>query len=496
MSDSGSRAGGSLADASIGRSAVRGTVFAYVARYGGQGLGFISTIVLARTLSQEQFGLAGFALVVTGFLDILRGLGIGAAVIYLGDEPRRRDTAFQLAVVSGMALYAITWGIAPLAASFFGDYRVTEMTRVVALTFPIAALSTVHRALLDKRLAFGRRLVPELGRGAGKAAVAIVLALAGFGAWSIVWGQVAGVAVESMLLWRSLSWRPSLRVHRGQAGPLLGYGWRSALVDLFGVLLLNVDYLIVGKIMGASALGLYTVAFRVPELVVKQLGAVVGSVTFPVYAALRHDEVALRNGYLKSLRYLSLALTPMATGIVLVAEPAVVTLFGQRWIEAAPVMQALAIYAWVRGLTYGSGSLLRASGRPGVLTSMSALQLALLVPALWWSASATGALAVVAWVQVLVAMLTSVVRLTISAGFIGVSLAQQLRSLGPAIGTSLIMVVSVSAVGVAIAHWTPQARLPVLVLTGAASYVAALWFVAAGDIREILARARRAFTPT
>src|SRR5690606_13084466 len=182
---------GGVPSVGIARSALRGTVFAYVARYGGQGLGFISTIVLARTLSQEQFGLAGFALVVTGFLEILRGFGIGAAVIYLGDEPRRRDTAFYLAVASGLLLYLVTWAIAPLAASFFGDTRVTEMTRVLALSFPIAAFSTVHRALLDKRLAFGRRVVPELGRGAGKAAVAIALALSGFGAWSIVWGQIA-----------------------------------------------------------------------------------------------------------------------------------------------------------------------------------------------------------------------------------------------------------------------------------------------------------------
>lgn len=479
----------------LARSALRGTFFAYVARYGGQALGFVSTIVLARTLSQEEFGLAGFALLTTSFLEVLRGFGIGAAVIYLGDEPGRRDTAFRLALGTGLLLCTATWAIAPLAASFFGDPRVTEMTRVVALGFPIAALSTVHRALLEKRLAFGRKLLPELGRGAGKAAVAIALALAGFGPWSIVWGQVAGALAETVLLWWAMPWRPGRRAARRHLGPLLGYGSRSAAVDLLGVLLLNVDYVIVGRIMGAAALGTYTVAFRVPELIVKQLSAVVGSVTFPLYAALRHDLDTLRSGYLQSLRFLGMVLSPMAVGLVLVAEPLISVLFGARWADAAPVMQALALYALVRGLTYGGGSMLRAVGRPGTLTVVSASQLAVLIPALWWSA-ATGNLVTVAWVQVGAVAVVSLVRLYLGGRYIGVTMARQLRELAPSLGATAAMTAVVAGLDSVVIGWSAPLRLVVLVGAGVASYAAALLALAGRDVRAAASKARRAMLPS
>lgn len=480
---------------SLASSALRGTLFTYIARYGGQLLGFTSTIVLARTLSQADFGLAGYALLVTGFLEVLRGLGIGAALIYLEDEPGRRDTAFYLAIAAGLLLYGVTWLVAPFAASFFGDERVTAMTRTVALTMPLAGFATVHRALLDKRLAFNRRLVPELGRGAGKALIAIALALSGFGAWSIVWAQVGGVLLETILLWWALPWTPSTSFQREHARPLLGYGGRFALVDSLGVLLLNIDYLIIGRVMGAASLGAYTVAFRIPELVVKQLSAVVGSVTFPVYAAMRHDLTVLRSGYIQSLRYLAMALTPLAVGLALVAEPLVLLLFGDRWSNVAPLMQALALYSWVRGVTFGSGSVLRAIGRPGLLVVMSAVQLALLVPALWWSAS-SGNLVTVAWTQVGVVTFSSLLRLYLGGRYVGVSLGRQLGTLLPSLGASIILILVVVPTGSAINGWPLLPRLALLVVTGAASYAIALYAIAGDDVRKLAQKARHAILPS
>ena len=212
--------------------AVKGTMWVYISTYSGKFLVFLSTIILARILIQEDFGVAGYALVVIGFVEVLRGMGIQAALIYFKRDADRINTAFWLSLLVGIGLFLLTWFVvAPLAGWFFQDSRAVQVTRLLGLTFPISALAIVHDSLLRKELAYKRRFVPEFMRNFGKGIVAIVLALLGLGYWSLIAGQIAAAVIAFVVLWIMVPWRPSLNFKRQHASGLLRYGTNIVTVD-------------------------------------------------------------------------------------------------------------------------------------------------------------------------------------------------------------------------------------------------------------------------
>jgi len=197
----------------VARATIHGTLWMYASFYSGRLVIFVSTIVLARLLTQEDYGVAGYALVFIAFLDVIGDLGIGAALIYHRDDPEATHTGFWLNLGTGLGLFVLTWLAAPLVGEFYHDPRAVGVTRALAASFPISALGNMHSMLLYKQLAFGRRFVPNLVRNAGKGAIAILLALLGFGPWSLIWSQVAGTALAVIAFWWAVPWRPTFHFY-------------------------------------------------------------------------------------------------------------------------------------------------------------------------------------------------------------------------------------------------------------------------------------------
>ena len=155
-------------------------------------------------------------------------------------------------------------------------------------------------------------MIPEVGRTLVKGILQVVLVLLGFGVWGLVIGQVVGEAFATLLLWVVMPWRPSLHIERKYFAPILNYGVQLTVVGGLGTLLADVDYLIIGGMLGETALGYYTLAFRIPELLIKNLAQAVSTVAFPVAARLQSDLPALREAYLKMQRYMLAILAPSA----------------------------------------------------------------------------------------------------------------------------------------------------------------------------------------
>lgn len=465
------------------KATLRGTFWEYIAQYSGKFLVFISTAVLARLLFKEDFGIAGYALVVIGFLEVIEGLGIGPAIIYHHADPDRMDTAFWLSLGIGFSLFCLSWFLAaPLAGAFFQDARAVPVTRVLGLEFIISAFSLVHAALLTKRLAFGRNFVPQMSRSLSKGVASIALAFYGFGAWSLIIGQLVGVLVASIIYWVIVPWRPSFRFHRNLAGSLLSYGARVVSSDGLGILMLNMDYLLVGRFMGAAALGVYTLAFRVPELLVKQFCNIVGKVTFPVYSQIRDDPQALRRGFLVTIRYVTMITIPLGLGLALVAEPFVLTFFTEKWVDAVPVMVAISLYTLLRSLVFNAGGVYKATGRPGLLSKLNLIQAMITIPALWWAAVHINTLVAVAWMQVLLALLAGAVKLIMAGRLINIPLRDLFRTFYPSLAAGGVMAMAVLAVAGLLAGTMPWIQLIVETAVGALVYSSLLFLLQREDV--------------
>lgn len=467
----------------LAQRAVSGTLWVYVSTYSGKFLVFLSTIVLARLLLQEDFGVAGYALVVISFVEVLRGLGVQSALIYFKKDSDRLNTAFWLGLLVGIGLFLTTWFVAaPLAGWFFQDLRAVQVTRLLGLTFPISAVVIVHDSLLRKELAFKRRFVPEFARNFGKGVVAIALAAAGFRYWSLVVGQLAAALIAVVVLWIIVPWRPKLGIKRQHASDLLHYGTNIVAVDVLGILLQNSDYLLIGRFLGAAALGVYTLAFRVPELLIKQFSDMVGKVTFPTYAEIQEDRDALRKGFLLTLQYTNMVTVALGTGLALVAGPFVLTFFGDKWAEAIPVMAAIALYMMLRAMVFNTGDVYKALGHPEIISKIKIGQALITLPALFLAITRFGTITAVAWTLVILAFVAAIVKLFIAGRVLDLGARQISMALRPSLIAGLLMSVAVIGVLWLSTSWQPVMRLAVAVLIGGIVYLGMLWLLERGAV--------------
>ncbi len=456
---------------------VRGTFWSFAAKYSGKTLSFVSTIILAWLLTTYDFGLAGYALLIIGFLEVFQDMGVGPALIFLDENPDATDTAFWLSILTGTGLFLVTWLIAPFVGTFFNDLRAVPMTRVVGLVFPISSLSNVHASLLQKKLQFGRHFIPEFVRAISKGIISIVLALLGFGAWSLVLGLVGGRLLGVIAYWKTYPWRPSLRFDRRYAGKLLGYGFDIIVLSAVGALLANVDYLFVGRFLGTVALGIYKLAFIIPDYLINQITDVLGGVIFPVFTKVRDEVHTLSQAFVSTVRYIALISIPLGLGLALVAEPLVLTFFSEKWIEAIPVIRAISIYALVDSVAYGSGAIFKAQGKVRLITIMAVVRTLLMIPSIWWALSTYGTIVAVAWTQVGVVLISRSIKMIIVWRIIRYPVRDALKPY-LTMGLSGILM---SAVVIAVMIWleaaSPLLQLVATVFAGGLFYSGGVWLL-------------------
>jgi len=457
------------------RVLANGTLWSYLATYGSKAIVFISTIVLARILLKEDFGVAGYAIVVISFLNVLHDFGIGTAIIYLDLSESRKSTAFWLNLGIGGLLFGITWMIGPFAGDYFQDERAIAVTRVLGLTFPIAALGNIHDALLRKAILFDKKFIPDVAKALIKTVIAITLALYGMGYWSLIIAQISGVVAWVVLLWFLVPWRPSIQWSMQDATALMGYGSGIATINFLAIILLNVDYLLIGRYFGAVALGIYTIAFRLPELIIQEFPNVIGHVLLPAFAQIKKDQEQLRENILTILRYSAIVTVPIGLGLALVAEPLTHLLFSEKWSEAVPIMQAIAIQMTILTLSFNLGVVYKAQGKNHVLISIILIRMSILLPALWWAIHGPGTLVAIAWVHAGVAVFILAIDLLFAARMLQLPLLSLFKAFTPAlVAGSMMLLVGIGLTGL-LSSTIAIVNLTLLVSASAAVYVMILY---------------------
>jgi O-antigen/teichoic acid export membrane protein len=460
----------------LGQRAFSGFLWAGAADAAGKLLVFVATIVLARLLVPSEFGLVAFCLAVIYALEYIGDLGLGAALIYRSDaeDPRISSTAFWIGMIGSLALFGAAWFAAPLLAEIGPGDEVVPLFRVLALQFPFSALGKAHEYRLRRSLQFRTLFGPKLAGGVTKGAVSIGLALAGAGAWSLVIGQVAGTLAVSIGLWLVHSFRPKLVIARRELPSMMRFGLGIVAVGVLGQGAKNFDFIVVGGKLGAAALGVYYLAFRLPELVILTGFRVANDVLFPFYARLRDpgadvDGDDLRQGYLQTIRLAAMVAWPAAFGMAALALPLVLTVYGERWRSAAEPMALVAIWAGLASLATMPGAVFKALGRSWLLTATGIMQIAILFPAIWFSAP-YGITAVAA---------SQVAEKTLSLALLGVVVGRVLglRWYATFVAAAPALALSVVTAGVLYALSTalpPGAAVAVGIPLGAALYLVLL----------------------
>lgn len=422
----------------VTRKAIRGTLWTYLSYIAGKLLSFVTTVILARLLLPEEFGLVGYATVAIQYLGVVNTLGMGTALISRRERVEEAaNTAFYASLVVGVVLYGLSWVGAPLVAAYFREPAVIPLFRVVALLLPLNALDVVPSALIQRDLRFGVKLLPDLSGSLTKGLVSILLAWRGFGAWSLVWGQIGGLLVGGALDWGLAGWRPSRVFDRQVTREMLAYGAHIISVGFIGALLNNVDYLIIGRMLGATALGIYTLAYKMPELVIRSINLVIERVAHPVLSAVQMSTSDLQAMYARYLRYTALLIFPAGIGVMLLTRPIVLTFYGPKWEDAIAVMQWISLAVTVGAVGHIPGVLYKAVNRPDILNKLALVKLPLMILGLWYFTR--WGIVGVAFAHVLLAAFRLALDLAIAGRVVGAGWGAVLRAVYPALMATFVM---------------------------------------------------------
>lgn len=369
----------------LGRRAARGGVLQILGYILGRVPVLGATIVIARILAPDEFGTVAIALVVVAFLESIHDLGVGQAVVYLPDEREVAGTALLIALIGSFALVATVWMVAPIVATAIDETETAPLLRVLALTLILGAVAQVPDGLMRKRLQFGRRTVAVLFRSVGRAGSSVALAIAGLGVWSIAWGYVLGDILYLAATWILSGYRPrrsELSLDPDSRRAILSFGLPVAFAVLLTGLIFTIDSLIVASSLGSRAMGIYTIAQRIPDAAITSVFFVISGVAYPVFRAASSHAGRLKSGYLTALR-LQVGFVFVGAVVLAASGPAIVPLLlGDEWLTASRPLQFLAFHAAGLSLATGATDVFKAIGRPRLAMWTMLMQLCLLIPVL------------------------------------------------------------------------------------------------------------------
>nr|WP_070960544.1 lipopolysaccharide biosynthesis protein [Hyphomonas sp. Mor2] len=466
-----------------------GSIWTAGVRAGVSLMGLANTVILARLLTPEDFGLVAVAAVIYAIIGAFTGLSLAAALIqHKNPERAHFDTAWTIELVRGAFVAAILGGIG-LFFAFFGDPRIELIMYAFGLTAIISALKNPKLIEFQRRLSFHQELLIQLAEKLASLAAAVAIALIYQSFWAIVAGWVVSQIVVVTLSYLLIPYIPRFTFHHWRA--LISFSSWVALGSGIRELNWRGDKLMVSAGLGSAALGQYDVGGRLAALPVRESVAPLVHVLFPAFAKLQDETDRLRNAYLRSQRMLAMIAFPVGIGFALVAAPLIEFALGPKWATAGLVIQVLSVLFAIQAIATPFAPLALGLGRTRLLFIRDVINLVVRFPILivgFVSGGLVGLLvargvstAFILWQDLFLAR-----RLT------GATFVQQIFSSWRATVASAFMAIIVISLQVLGIHTPTIPHIAILVGAGGISYLAAtigLWLFAGkpdGAEREVI----------
>lgn len=404
----------------------------------GQGLSFLVSLLLARLLTPEYFGLLSIASLAIQSLVFFQELGFSSALIYRQkDVEAAANTAHWTILASSALLYLVAFVSAPLVAQFFHSPEAMPVLRVLALTMVINSFSRVPYTLLTKELDFRKKVLPELAASLIGNLAALLLAWVGWRVWALVAGELISALLVTLLVYAISPWRPRFQFVRPIFHELFGYGKHVAVSQMLIFGITNIDDMFVGRMLGKAALGQYGLAYKISNTPATNITRVVNRVTFPAYSLLQANQERLRNAFFRQVRVVGALAMPIGVATVIFAHDFVYAALNESWAPAIVPMQILAVYGVIRSVAANMGVIFQAGGKPQWLTGIAVWRL-ITMALLLYPFISRGGLVGVSLLSAGVAAVDFVISAFLVDKILGARMVTYARILGPMLVYALL----------------------------------------------------------
>ena len=446
----------------------------------------ITSVILARLLLPEDFGLLGMALVFTGLVAIFNDMGIGSAIVQKQDlNQKNLSSIFWFNLLIGALAMLIIILAAPLIARFYGQNSLTSIISIMSVSFLFTSLSMVQNSRLLKELKFKKLTLLELTSTISASLLGISMAFLGYGVWSLVWQNVSMTFIYTALVWITEHWKPILHFNWKDIKTIIDFSANLSGFSFLNYFSRNADYLLIGKFLGATALGYYTLAYTMMLFPLSNISSVLSKVMFPALSQIQHDNSKFKLFYLKSTKYIAFVSFPMMLGLFAIADEFVLIVFGAKWVPVIFLIKVLSIVGLMQSIETTVGSIYLAKGRTdwlfrwGIFSSI--ITVSAIIIGLQWGING------VAVCYMIAALLIAYPNFAIPFRLIDLSFTDFVLNLKEETATSLIMFVIVMAVVAIQRHYLIQNEIILIsgIVIGVISYLVAVIAINNSTFKEL-----------
>jgi O-antigen/teichoic acid export membrane protein len=452
-----------------------------------QGVQFAVSMVLARILAPEDFGVVAMLALFVGVAGIFIDSGLSAALIQRQNTTHTDEsTVFFFNMGMGALMAMLLCLLAPWIATFFQQSILVYLTYAMAFNVFLNAFGSIHVTLLTKEMNF--RTIAKVGGIASllSGAFAVLLAAQNFGVWSLVGQVMVSSIITVFLLWIWHPWRPSWTFNTTSLRSFFRFGGYEMAANLLDVFSTNLNLILIGKFFTVRDVGFYDRAQRTQQLPVTVMMGVINRVAFSVFSSVAEDKARLVRGVRKAQINAMIVNLPILISVIILAEPLILTLFGDQWLPTVPILQVLAVAGLIWPLHVMNLTVLKAQGRTDLFFWITILKKVVTI-GLAVVASFYGIMAI-AWAMVGSSLFAYFVNAHYSKIFLGYGALKQLRDLLPIILAVIPMaLVTYSLLGVV--HASPPIKLVAISAIGCLAYILTCLLVCKETMNEFLAAA-------
>ena len=425
----------------------------FAERCGAQGVAFVVSIVLARMLNPEDYGLIALVTVFISILQVFVDNGLGNALIQKKDaDDMDFSTAFYANIVFCIVLYAIAYVSAPLIAKFYHKDSLTAIFRVLSLTILISGVKNIQQAFVSRKMIFRKFFFATLFGTIGAAVIGIIMAYHGFGVWALVAQQVTNTLIDTIVLWISVKWRPKRMFSLKRLRALFDYGWKLLASSLIATIYNDIRQLVIGRVYSAEDLAYYNKGKQFSDVLVVNINASIDSVLLPVLSDNQDDRTRVKELTRRSIKISSYIMWPLMFGLMAVGEPFIELVLTEKWLPCVPYLYIFCFANGIMPIQTANLNAIKAMGRSDLYLKMEIIK------------KTGGILLILAFMNQGVLMLgISCVIYSLYAGMInmhpnkkilGYSMTEQLKDILPSFGLAAVMACAV--------YWMPVGLLPLI----------------------------------
>ena len=424
---------------------IRALFWSFFETVGLHGIQFIISIILARLLLPEQYGLIAMLAIFMAIAQTFINSGFGQALIQRKNINHVDECSiFYFNILAGFLGAGLLCLAAPWIADFYNQPFLIPLTRALSLNLIINAFGLVQITLLTKHIDFKTQLKVSVIATVLSGTIGITMALNGFGVWSLVAQSLSSNLFRTVLLWFFTTWRPSLIFSLKALRDMFGFGSRFLASGLLDTVFRNIYLVVIGKLFSPAVLGFYSKAYKIQQLPTASFSSIISRVTFPVFSTIQDDSNRLKSGMRKALRTLAFVNFPLMIGLALVAKPLVMLLLTEKWAPCVPYLQLLCIVGLLYPLHVINLNILMAKGRSDLFFRLEVLKKILVVI----SIAVTYRWGIIAMIygQIIVSVVAYYLNSYYTGKLIGYPLKEQVFDFVPYLALGIVMGVAVYSV--------------------------------------------------